>query len=113
MKCPVLTISTHVGTSSLPERLRWDAYAAMNASALRKQKQKPSYTFPFIYTSIPTARTLRLLRLACWGGVLFSFEGGEGGDDDGTLTVSTPILDKEQLATLEFTTVQLMLTKNS
>ena len=45
--------------------------------------------------------------------MLFTFEGGEGGDDDGTLTVSTPILDKEQLATLEFTTVQLMLTKSS
>ena len=39
-------------------------------------------------------------------------EGGGGDDDDGTLTVSTAILDKEQLATLEFTTVQLMLTKN-
>lgn len=27
-------MSTQVGTSSLPERLRWDEYAAMNASAL-------------------------------------------------------------------------------
>ena len=34
MKEPVLTRSTQVGTSSLPERLRWDAYAEMKASAL-------------------------------------------------------------------------------
>ena len=34
MKEPVLTMSTHVGTSIFPDRLRCDAYADMKASAL-------------------------------------------------------------------------------
>lgn len=45
-------MSTQVGTSSLPERLRWDAYAAMNASALvmdSKRVRLPSFHSTSIY----------------------------------------------------------------
>lgn len=42
---PVFTMSTQVGISSLPDRFKWAAYAAMNASAMLSSP-------PFQYTQI-------------------------------------------------------------